>query len=63
MKRVGRYTILLETAPKIAGYASVVGKKEKKKDLSAVNLTAVIKIPPFGESSWEKAESRLQKKL
>ena len=30
MKRVGRYTILLETAPKIAGYASVVGKKVKE---------------------------------
>ena len=35
MKRVGRYTILLETAPKIAGYASVVGKKEKEGPLGS----------------------------
>ena len=61
MKRVGRYTILLETAPKIAGYASVVGKK--KKDLSAVNLTAVIKIPPLEKAVGKRQKAVCKKKL
>ena len=62
MKRVGRYTILLETAPKIAGYASVVGKKEKEGPLGS-EFDRSYKDTSLGESSWEKAESRLQKKL
>ena len=60
MKRVGRYTILLETAPKIAGYASVVGKKEKEGPLGS-EFDRSYKDTSLGESSWEKAESRLQK--
>ena len=60
MKRVGRYTISLETAPKIAGYASVVGKKEKEGPLGS-EFDRSYKDTSLGESSWEKAESRLQK--
>ena len=63
MKRVGRYTILLETAPKIAGYASVVGKKEKERNLSAVNLTAVIKIPPLEKAVGKRQKAVCKKKL
>lgn len=60
MKRVGKYTISLETAPKIAGYASVVGKKEKEGPLGS-EFDRSYKDTSLGESSWEKAESRLQK--
>ena len=60
MKRVGRYTISLETGPKIVGYASVVGKKEKEGPLGS-EFDRSYKYTSLGESSWEKAESRLQK--
>ena len=53
MKRVGRYTISLETAPKIAGYASVVGKKEKEGPLGS-EFDRSYKDTSLGESSWEK---------
>ena len=62
MKRVGRYTISLETGPKIVGYASVVGKKEKEGPLGS-EFDRSYKDTSLGESSWEKAESRLQKRL
>ncbi len=61
MKRVGRYTISLETAPKIAGYASVVGKR-KKKDLSEVNLTAAIKIPLLEKAVGKRQKAACKKK-
>lgn len=61
MKRVGRYTISLETGPKIVGYASVVGKKEKEGPLGS-EFDRSYKDTSLGESSWEKAESRLAKR-
>ena len=57
--RTGKYTIKLETMPMVIGYSSVVGKKEsegplgKYYDQSHSDTT-------LGESSWEKAESRMQ---
>ncbi len=60
MKRVGRYTICLDSAPKIAGYAAVVGKKEKEGPLGS-GFDRSYQDTLLGESSWEKAESRLQK--
>ena len=62
MKRVGRYTISLETGPKIVGYASVVGKK-KKKDLSAVNSTAVIKTPLLEKAAGKRQKAVYKKRL
>lgn len=61
MKRVGRYTILLETAPKIAGYASVVGKKEKEGPLGS-EFDRVIKIPPLEKAVGKRQKSRLAKR-
>lgn len=58
-KRIGKYTIALETNPAILGYAAVVGKKESEGpygeyyDQCHTDTT-------LGEASWEKAESRLQ---
>ena len=58
-KRVGKYTIQLQTGPSVLGFAAVVGKKESEGpygeyyDQCHTDTT-------LGESSWEKAESRLQ---
>ncbi len=58
-KRIGRYTIELETNPAVVGFAAVAGKKEYEGpygqyyDQCHTDTT-------LGESSWEKAESRLQ---
>ena len=58
-KRVGRYTLQMEHRPCVQGFASIVGKKEgegplaKYFDFSYADTT-------LGESSWEKAEARLQ---
>ncbi len=59
MKRIGKYTIALEQTPKIIGYAAVVGKKEAEGPLGAL-FDRSYKDTTLGESSWEKAESRLQ---
>ncbi len=57
--RVGKYTIELQTNPAVLGFAAVVGKKEGEGpygnyfDQCHTDTT-------LGESSWERAESRLQ---
>ncbi len=57
--RVGKFTIELQSNPAILGFAAVVGKKEgegpygKYYDQCHTDTT-------LGESSWERAESRLQ---
>ena len=61
MNRVGKQTIVLKNMPKIIQTASVAGQKEqdgKFKD----SFDYVIDDGRFGESSWEKAESKMQKK-
>lgn len=59
-KKIGERTIILENKPSIVGYGSVVGKKEhegpKGEEFDAFDLDS-----RFGEKSYEKAESRLQK--
>ena len=59
-KRIGKKTILLETRPSITGYASVVGKKESEGPL-AKEFDKIYPDSRFGENSYEKAESRMQK--
>lgn len=59
INRVGRYTLSLNDAPKIAGFAAVVGKKENEGPLSG-GFDRSYKDTTLGEDSWEKAESRLQ---
>lgn len=59
-QRVGRYTLSLETAPVIAGYASVVGKKEGAGPL-AKHFDKIYDDTTLGLESWEKAESELLK--
>lgn len=60
MKRIGKHTVIFEKRPKISGYASVVGKKEHEGPLSE-EFDAYTTDSFFGEKSFEKAESKLQK--
>lgn len=53
-------TIFLENKPSIIGYGSIVGKKEHEGPLSN-EFDEYIDDSYFGEDSYEKAESKLQK--
>ena len=59
VKRVGKYTVKFENPPIIAGYASVVGKKEGEGPL-ADTFDFINQDTHFGQKSWEKAESFMQ---
>lgn len=60
MKRVGERTIIFENKPTILSYGSVVGKKEHEGPLSREFDSYTIDSF-FGEKTFEKAESKLQK--
>lgn len=59
-RKIGKRTILLENKPQIISYASAVGKKEHEGPLSN-EFDFYTEDSLFGEKSFEKAESRLQK--
>lgn len=54
-------TIILKNKPSIIGYGSIVGKKEHEGPLAS-EFDEYIDDSYFGEESYEKAESKLQKK-
>ena len=60
MKKSGKRTIIFENRPSILGYASVVGKKEHEGPLSE-EFDFYTEDSFFGEKTFEKAESKLQK--
>jgi stage V sporulation protein AD len=59
-KKQGKRTIIFENKPRIISYASAVGKKEHEGPLSD-EFDYFSEDSLFGEKSFEKAESRLQK--
>ena len=59
-RRIGRYTIGLDQNAAVKGYASVVGKKEGEGPL-AKEFDYISEDTTFGEKTWEKSESRMQK--
>lgn len=59
--RKGRQTLIFEKRPTIFETASTVGKKEGEGPLSD-RFDTVLEDDYYGEESWEKAESKLQKK-
>lgn len=59
-QRIGNHTILLEGSPSILGYASVASKKESEGPM-AQYIDILCDDSSFGEKTWEKAESRMQK--
>ena len=58
-QRVGKYTLLMDHMPTIQGYAAVCGKKEGEGPLGN-EFDSIHDDTTMGESSWEKAESKLQ---
>lgn len=59
-QRIGRYTIKMLCPISVKGYASVVGKKEGEGPL-AEEFDFISEDTTFGEKTWEKSESRMQK--
>lgn len=60
--RIGRQTFCFERAPAILAWASVVGRKEGQGPL-AREFDIVSQDTKFGQDSWEKAESQMQKEV
>lgn len=60
MKKIGKGTYKTEAFPSIRAYASVVGKKEGQGPLGH-EFDRIFQDMYAGESTWEKAESRIQK--
>ena len=59
-KKLGRQTAALQDPPSVVGSASVVGKKEGEGPLAAT-FDHISQDDSFGERTWEKAESAMQK--
>lgn len=58
--KIGKYTTRLDNTPSILSFASVVSKKEGEGPL-APYFDVICDDTAFGEQTWEKAESRMQK--
>ncbi len=59
-QRMGKYTIELTNTPSIIGYAAVVGKKEAEGPLGQY-FDKACNDEFFGEKTFEKAETKMQK--
>lgn len=59
-ERIGNSTLRLSNRPSINGYAAVVGKKEGEGPL-ADQFDKINEDTMLGETTWEKAESAMQK--
>ena len=59
-KKLGKQTVAFSSPPSMAGQASVVGKKEGDGPLCDY-FDHIEQDDSFGEKSWEKAESAMQK--
>ena len=59
-KKLGRQTAVLQDPPSVVGSASVVDKKEGEGPLAAT-FDHISQDDSFGERTWEKAESAMQK--
>ena len=59
-KKLGQQTVALAHPPVIAGHANVVGKKEGEGPLRD-SFDLIGTDDTFGEATWEKAESAMQK--
>ena len=59
-QRLGRYTLKMEVPPSVIGFAAVASKKESEGPM-AKYIDILCEDSTFGEKTWEKAESRMQK--
>jgi stage V sporulation protein AD len=60
-KSVGKQSVIFQNPPCIIGQSSIAGKKEGEGPLGTF-FDFIDEDPMFGGTSWEDAESRLQKK-
>lgn len=58
-KKIGKFTVQFENSPRIISSAGVCGKKEAQGPLKN-EFDKIFEDTTMGESSWEKAESKLQ---
>ena len=61
-KKVGTYTIQMEQAPSVIGYAAVGSKREAAGPM-APYIDMLNEDSFFGQKSWELAESRMQQEV
>lgn len=61
INRQGARALRFRNKPRIASYASVVGKKESEGPLAST-FDVTSQDDHFGQDTWEKAESEMQKK-
>lgn len=59
-KRIGKYTLKFDSKPSILSHASVASKKESQGPLADM-FDVINDDTTFGQTSWEKAESQMQK--
>lgn len=59
-KKIGKYTLRMENPPSVTAGAAIGSKREGEGPLSAY-FDIINTDSGFGEKTWEKAESRLQK--
>jgi len=59
-KRLGQQTVKLENAVNILATAAVAGQKESQGPLSA-HFDIIMENSEWGEATWEKTESKMQK--
>lgn len=57
--RLGKYTIQMDTPPSILGFAAIGSKKEGEGPMGNY-IDLINKDSYFGQSTWEKAESKMQ---
>lgn len=60
LKRIGKSTVAFRNPPVITGFSSVAGKKEGEGPLGPC-FDFVADDDSFGETTWEKAESKMMK--
>ena len=58
--RVGKQTFILDSRPQISAAAAIAGKKESEGPLGK-GFDLTLDDDKWGEKSWEKAESKLQR--
>lgn len=58
--RIGNFTLEFHSKPSILSYASVASKKESQGPLADM-FDVINEDTTFGQASWEKAESQMQK--
>lgn len=58
--KLGKYTFRMDNPPSIVAYAAIGSKKESEGPLASY-FDIVNEDTTFGEKTWEKAESRMQK--